>query len=1085
MKNRCFLVATLLLAAACSDDDSGKGSDQAGALSDVAGDAEKIEDSNGSGDAGTVADTGAAADAGPVSDAGAVSDAAADAGAPFDAVAVADAGDGSDAVAVADAGAATDSGALSDAVAGSDSGAVSDAAASADAVPNADVGTAPTSIIVQAPGATLEIPVGALPAGTKVTLTKIAPPKADKDFAYTTAAFSIEPDGIELAHTATLTLTYDPAKLPKGANDGDQVVFFLANSGVRMAGLPNAATEDIDVHDIPEYTVDKANKTVSVQLYHFSNYVGGAASGQLQYTTQTHTHNALRVVQKTTGWATATARNQPTTHIVLHHTDGAALEPLAKHFKKGWTAARAGKASAQYWVGRNGVIAATTAPEARVGHSRPTNNVAPGIEIVNDDHEDYPLVQRLAVRRVVNFLADRFSIPLRGRWLNEWYAGPRSTPPGFSYAQVPPVSPQVKHYDRVLGHREVDGHTLLVVSRIPNYPTLKAGAKPATHLRMTASVRGKFRNARDWNCNTGSWSGWVNANAAWRRKIPTLAAGRSTNVVITCFKPELQTSRNVTINFTSRSQRKVGTVYQDKGGAGTGSFYLDNAPTHSNERGTAGSAANGWQPSVTVGRRRRDPGGDVLFPFGDLMTGLGFDHTGIIEASGGDSWLHEPGGKGGKVEFLAGHSFASGHFDTAENLYLNNQTPGGDESKQGYIKHVGAGTTATLGGAKDYVWLVVEGTLEITEDSTIKASSGIYVGPTGKIVARSKDKAKPDGFKLTLETLGEALILGLIDTRGLNGDVTGSSAAKGGKGGDVIIRQLANAYTIVPTIISRGGHTDATDKNTVVHPGGSGGAVTVKASGTDSRLIFTGGEGLVGSAPRLPPNTLAPSPPMNISTKWTHYGKFQSPTAPKVIYSAFKRGICTSGGMGPSWAGTDWSIVQAPGGPGGKGGKITVEAGTLVANRVAFWTGGGLEHFLVRVPVKATTALPAFISYTGGHGGSGRIGHDTKPGGEGGKGGDGGDVAISGTWMLTHTKGTTPVVGWNKQRAHEIWSTSHKGSVNGSCDTYKATVPGYANAELLRICHIGGSGGHPGGSTKLSSGDFGSKGKDGIVTGAP
>ena len=974
--------------------------------------------------------------------------------------------------------------------AGSESGAGPDALLPDAAPADAQVATGAVILGVQGGevkgpgGARLLIPAGALSEPTAIGLSQIPAPAAVAGFAYTTAAYALTPDGLELARPVTLTLSFQGDKLPTGVAPWAQVVLLLKKDGPRAAGLPTGDPKLLDVHDTPLATVDAAAGTLSVQLWHFSNYVGGAAAGNLQFQTQTSGPDALRVIGHSAGFAWNTNRANATSHLIVHHTDGRP-DPFAIHFVAGWNAVRNHSPSAQWWVGRNGLIGQTVALDGLAYHGPPTNDDAPGIEMINDDTQNYPLPQRLAMRRLVGFLARHYSIPLRGRWQANWPAGPRAVPPGFSFNQAPPAGANPPLYDRVLGHREIDQHTWITRAFYANYNNMvaAAGANAATHVAYTGSVNGHFISSNAWSCS-GGWGAQVNAGAIFRRAMPVNLTAGGRNDIYTCFRPTLLTANNIGVTITAQAQRQnAAGAWVNVGGQSSVTYQLDNAPNAAAEGGTNGTGQNGWRPGIVAGRRRRDPGGTHLFPFEQLMSGLGYDFTGIIDASGGDSYGEAEGGKGGKVTLSSGHAFAANTFDAAENLYLGNQNPAADEASQAYIQHVIAGASVDLTGAShDFLWLIVEGTLNLKQDTVIRAAQGIYIAPGGKIVARPSDPAQLDGFKVQLETLGEALIYGLIDTRGKDAPTTGATSA-GGKGGEVIIRQLAAESSPIPTIISRGGDTDEANNAAAPQPpGGEGGEVQITATG--ARVVLGGGQGAGADPPRFPESHMSPAPPMHISTKGSPASTLTTGDRPLLSYDTFERGICTSGGQGGAWV----QLTYDAGSKGGKGGKITLNAATIVANAATLWTGAGLEHFLVRIPVnKVSGTWPAYVSYTGGHGGVGRIGNASKSGGDGGDGGDAGDVQITGAFHPVYTaKHTVPVLGWDGQKAQDYWDSSTQPAPIGTCERWTATLPGQAAAsELLRICAVGGSGGHPGGSHKLYSGNFGAKGTDGAVVGAP
>ncbi len=924
----------------------------------------------------------------------------------------------------------------------------------------------------------LTVPKGALSLGVTLTIKKVnAGGKGQGPWSWTTDMIQLLPAGQQFQSPVTLTLSYKPSLLPKGAQETEQeLVLVKAGQVASLAGAPGLAVAEQDIHELEHAAVDTKARTLSVSITHFSNYVGAATGGGLTFATLTHKADALRVLRRSAGLASTKNSRASTTHIVVHHTHTKGT--LRVELVKGWNAARAGNASAQFWVGRNGVVAQATADGALVGHAPPTNSASVGIEMLNSSSQNYPLAQRLAVRRLVGYLAGRYDIPLRGRWRTGWesVAGTRAVPPGFDYTQSPPAGSAFKAYDRVLGHREVDRHKWYVATTFPKGRDA-AGKGKATDVQYTSSVAGRYRVDTNWSCSGKGtkWSGWYAAGAAYRRSFDA--------TVRTCFEPKEITSLATQIKVTARTVLKKGSAWVNVGDPNEVTYSLNNPPTSLKEINTAGPAAKkAGQPQLVAARRRKDPGGQgkgaYEFPFAKMLTELDYETTGIIEASGGDSWLDGTPGTGGDVTFEAGSSFAGGHFDAAEKLYLNKTNPATDEATQSYILHVPAGSSKTLSAGKhDVIWLLVEGKLQLSGKTELRAAMGIYVAPGGQIVAHDPSKAKLDGYDLTLETLGEALIFGHINATGHDAKSGGAAKLDGGKGGAVVIRQLASGHTLAPTVVTRGGDCDnAVNLSAPAPAGAKGGAVIVRALGTGARLVLGGGPG--ATAPKLLESRLPPAPLTNVYTPKNLHPK--SGDRPLLQYDAFTRGVCTSGGVG----GTYHATGRAAGSEGGAGGKITVLATQVAANGVCLWAGAGLEEFRKRFYVPTSGAIPTWKSWTGGSGGSHKTG-GLGPGGHGGKGGDAGDVTISGTFVPSLSSTSSHIVkGWNGHEPHKYplftWPKL------GLAKRWQGTVPGAKAARfMLGVCAVGGSGGFPGGSAKSYPGKFGKKGQDGAVSGTP
>ena len=392
--------------------------------------------------------------------------------------------------------------------------------------------------------------------------------------------------------------------------------------------------------------------------------------------------------------------------------------------------------------------------------------------------------------------------------------------------------------------------------------------------------------------------------------------------------------------------------------------------------------------------------------------------------------------------------------------------------------HVPAGSTQTLAaGTHNVIWLLVEGKLQLSGNTEIRAAMGIYVAPAGEIVSHDPTRTQLDGYDLTLETLGEALVFGRVNASGHHAPSGGSILLDGGKGGTVKIRQLAAGHTLVPTIITRGGDCDnAVNASAPAPAGARGGEVIVRALGTGTRLVLGGGPG--ASVPKLLQSRLPPAPLANIYTAKNLQPK--SGDRPELEYDVFSRGICTSGGIGGSYLDTG----RAAGSKGGDGGKITIQATQVAANGVWLWTGSGLEEYRKRFYVPNSGAIPVWKSWTGGSGGSHRSG-GLGAGGHGGPGGDAGDITVNGTFVPGLSSMSQLVIsGWNQHAPHQYplftWPKL------GVAKRWNGTVPGASAAKfMLGICAVGGSGGFPGGSAKSHPGKFGKKGQDGTVTGTP
>ena len=962
----------------------------------------------------------------------------------------------------------------------------------------------PEGGVIEVPGvARLDIPAGALEEDALLTITvEDLPEPGDSGLVWTTGSVSLGPHGIGFLEPVVLTLTYDPDLVPEDALDDEQAIYTTIDGVFFSVDGARAPEEDEDTEELDgpsEMTVvDVETHTMSVGLRHFSTYTGAARNGSRAFFTQRSGPDAIRVLGKRTksgsGYVqflrdyhirTKTVKglkvdyqvpapiNANVDYIILHHTAGTSR--LNGYFKN---SGLHGKFAAQYYVGRNGVIAQAAATKTQLWHAS-VNSRSVGIEIVNSGAQEYPPAQVMAVRRLVNYLSGEQDIPLRGRY-QEYFGvtdNVREPPPTFYPTTTPRPGKAPEAYDRVLTHREVDQHEWVVEASF---------AKGRT-INFTADSGGRFCRA---DCS----------NRCVKKTHKTVASGavfsvrnkrRSCGAPSIIFRPAGVTSTATTITITAQPVDAAGNA---DGDPDTVSYRLDLAPNAAGEWETLGARRDAaGTPLLVASRRKHDVGGTEDFPLNALIMSLYYSVTGYINASGGDGLgVDTEGGTpgdGGDVLIEAGVSFPAGHFDKAESTYLSTMYRlKTDEAVRDYILHVKNGETKSLAaGEHDLFWLVVEGTLEVEGAAKVRAAGGIYVGPSGKILSRDPTGGEIDGYDLTLETLGEALVLGVVDSSGHDGELSEPQA--GGSGGDVTIRMLAGRNVYVPSIITRGGDTDETDG---VLPGlqpGKGGNVTIIGIDKATHLVLTGGNGAEGADPEYPISRMTPSPPHNLGTDlhaWPEIGERPELYFTKGRHLGWERGIITIGGTGGCPT-AELAGVGTYGGPGGDGGDVLIEAHRLTFTDVAIWTGAGLE------PMQRYIALPGddfpttpFEVYTGSAGGAGRTGSaGGMGGGHGGDGGAAGDVTFAAAEYFPEFLGldTRQVLGWD----HDTPLVPTLIRPIGLIILFNANVPTPAGEEyqrFLRVVAVGGSGGFPGGGAS-SAGWFGRKGADGVLTGLP
>ena len=954
---------------------------------------------------------------------------------------------------------------------------------------------------VDIPGvARVTIPEGVLGEPTEVVVRVFTPESPGDDetgLVWTTPVISLSPDGLYFSIPVTLTIHYDPDLLPAPEKELSQSVYRIDDGPPRRVGARrDPDPEELDLDELVWPTIDHEADTISVPLLHFSDYVGGADSttGDYHYETLVHGHDALRVLRHakaktfTTDDGLVTRggdRNKGDVRfIVLHHTDQDGV--LMDQFADGHEAAREGEASAHFWVGRNGVIAQVADSLKIVGHAscardcgepRPNKNSV-GIEILNDGTQEYPLVQLLAVRRLVGYLSRRFEIGLRGRRDEDlpMLSETRYVNGAYRLTDDAPTSGH-DSFDKLLGHREVDQHKWLISLVLDDPPS------KATKASFTASVPGYFKADSNWHCgdadgafdDTWTWTtDPLDAGTAFERTL-SAAHNRGTRI---CFQPSEVTDASESVTITA--------TLIDNDGA-------DACETCSN---TVEYTFDTWNDqhgpddddtvAVHASPRRRDPSWKVgrtynPFPWSELTSLLDYTFTGIIDTSGGDANAEYAPGDAGDVTVNCGHSFKGGYFDKAEQLYLDTMDAWewgepADEAVRSYnlIVADSAPLLKLAAGDHDYNWVIIEGRVQLEGDTKIRAAGGIYVGEEAVISTQPNSKTDRDAYSLTLESPGEVLIHGVIDARGRPAHLF-TTPGPAGKGGSVEINMLAGEDVLIPTIIARGGDADEYEPSGA--QGGKGGNVAITCTG---RVVLGGGPDEDGDAPYFLDNLLPPPPPNRLAPvgePWPGPGEL----LPLTLDPNFQKGIITSGGMGGHDGGDG-----RPGGPGGAGGDIYIKAAELAPTNVVIWTGAGLELIRREIELPSDGIFHEFRTTMGCTGGPGDMGGGSR-GGNGGDGGAAGNITLSGAWVPTITRSSKRVVyGWN----WVLPTASDHMHFLGHSYEYEGPVPdedGATKTRLLEVSAVGGSGGLCGGSYQepYSPGRMGRVGADGVVSGIP
>ena len=500
-------------------------------------------------------------------------------------------------------------------------------------------------------------------------------------------------------------------------------------------------------------------------------------------------------------------------------------------------------------------------------------------------------------------------------------------------------------------------------------------------------------------------------------------------------------------------------------------------PRQLNVRSTSVAVDNTWNahdPSSMMyhydldGCRSADPklskGGAHVDPVGDFRKeaferALALDFDGEIDVSGGDAYGPNAPGDAGSI--------------TIEEASVS-------VSRQGsHLEVDSAG--ASISGTKSYDDVVVNGTLTLTGDTTLKVYGTLFIGEDGVIEGPGKD--------LTIEAGGLVVVHGRVDLSGTDGylpddaawdaggdwaacsyGVTSGIEGEGDDGGDFTLK-VGTGPIYVPTLLAMGGDAYEYDPQVLDVLGGDGGDVSVSVQ--DARVYLRGGE----------PRPLAMAIASQSRTLRPEGCESNSGDILQPDDNLVRRGIVTAGGAGPrsTWGGTE-ADLWGYGGGGGNGGDVSLTAsgnGRFVFREVDIWTGSGFNHIVATPFIRDLSNVAEYAYPLGGAGGRGNAGY-TNSAGDGGNGGGAGSVTITGATNVTGSASTTNLSGWDGENPNYVPLASSGESTLGTLSTW--TVDGEV---LLRIAAAGGSGGTPGGSADYYGwpGWFGYAGGEGTVTG--
>jgi hypothetical protein len=466
--------------------------------------------------------------------------------------------------------------------------------------------------------------------------------------------------------------------------------------------------------------------------------------------------------------------------------------------------------------------------------------------------------------------------------------------------------------------------------------------------------------------------------------------------------------------------------------------------------------------------------------------------TGVINTSGGDSLGTFNGGNAGTVTWREDSAQVDTNVGAATQRLRTDNAP----------LMVAAGTTMNALANQVFTDAIIYGTLDVTDAVNLRLTGTLFLGPSGRIIARNG----LIGRTVDISARGLPLIQGLLETAALDTDVDDLGAL----GGNVNVYSAAAGPFLLPTIVARGGDADVFTNVTGAGRGGSGGSVNVQVN-ANSHLFVGGGVGDLGrpairssqveaALVLIPPpdhvgDRLPPPPPFNLSSIG-----IERPVAGQRVplrkigfQVGFTRGILTSGGMGGTGTG---GTGNQTGGPGGFGGAITLNAGNngvITFRDVDLTTGGDVEMAFSDIFVvdSGFSLQLRFFGSTGSLGGRGTI-TGSQRGGNGGAGGPAGAITVTGT-LEPAVSFVDPiggplvngdVIGFNGQRPLQS-DDPFTSFVIGT--TRQAWGPNARPLYRLRLdpsgLALGGAGGIPSGHGSGSPGNGGARGAGAAITG--
>lgn len=285
-------------------------------------------------------------------------------------------------------------------------------------------------------GTRLDVPAGALDVATTISINPMASPPGlvlPPTGSVVGTLYSFEPNGLHFNQPVTMTLPYDPARLPVGYQEGAVGIYRLApDLKLHLVGSavgdsePESAQQDLAT----------ATHTVTVQSNGFSVYGAVAVDSAAGFTpavAATATASVTLFRPSIGGLRTdrpdvhncagdnynqgllATRAAAAIEAIVIHSTNSGVA---ARSFngELGWATDDCNKFFAHYYIDKTGDTYQVVADTTVANHTASTsfgisNGNSIGIELFNNVGEPYDGRMVAALTRLIDYLSELYSIP--------------------------------------------------------------------------------------------------------------------------------------------------------------------------------------------------------------------------------------------------------------------------------------------------------------------------------------------------------------------------------------------------------------------------------------------------------------------------------------------------------------------------------------------------------------------------------------------------------------------------------------------------------------------------------------------------